>query len=61
MNVVAFVSDRSKDPDERVWSGRWVKDVPIEKMLSDYVGWDEKVIDVLKVCVCLAKEETVGC
>ena len=49
LNLVAFVSDRSKDPDEREWSGRWVKPVSKEKMLSDFEGWDEKPVNLLKV------------
>jgi salicylate hydroxylase len=49
LNVVAFVSDRSKDENERVWDGPWVKPVTHEKMLEDFADWDERPRNLLKV------------
>lgn len=49
LNLVAFVSDRSKDLDDREWAGRWVKSVSQETMLDDFEDWDEKPRNLLKV------------
>jgi salicylate hydroxylase len=49
INVVAFVSDRSKPEDDQTWTGPWVKPVPKETMLSDFKGWHRDVGELLKV------------
>ncbi|EIN14739.1 FAD/NAD(P)-binding domain-containing protein [Punctularia strigosozonata HHB-11173 SS5] len=50
INVVAFVSDRSSPPDERVWKeSRWVKPVPVDQMLGDFEGFEDKVIKLMKL------------
>ncbi|GHJ86132.1 hypothetical protein NliqN6_2534 [Naganishia liquefaciens] len=41
LNIVAFVSDRSKPKDERTWDGPWLKKVDMETIQSDFDGWDE--------------------
>jgi salicylate hydroxylase len=49
MNVVAFVSDRSQPPDQRVWKGPWVKPVDQKTMLDDFADWNEVSVNLLKV------------
>jgi hypothetical protein len=49
LGVAAFVSDRSKSEEERVWDGRWVKPVTHEQMLEDFADWDERPRNLLKV------------
>jgi salicylate hydroxylase len=49
LNLVAFVSDRSKNEEERVWDGPWVKPVTQEQMLEDFADWDERPRNLLKV------------
>jgi hypothetical protein len=49
LNLVAFVSDRSKEENERVWDGPWVKPVTQEQMLEDFADWDEQPRNLLKV------------
>jgi hypothetical protein len=51
MNVVAFVSDRSQPPDERVWTGSWVKPVDQKIMLDNFADWNETPVNLLKVTV----------
>jgi salicylate hydroxylase len=51
MNVVAFVSDRSQPPDERVWKGAWVKPVDQNVMLADFADWNQQVVNLLKACI----------
>ncbi|KAJ9112604.1 hypothetical protein QFC19_000624 [Naganishia cerealis] len=41
LNIVAFVSDRSKPKDERTWDGPWLKKVDMDTIQSDFDGWDE--------------------
>jgi salicylate hydroxylase len=54
-NIGVFVSDRSRPADERVWTGPWVQPVDTQAMLDDFVGWDERALDVLKVCWLLIR------
>jgi salicylate hydroxylase len=49
MNVVAFVSDRSQSPDERVWNGPWVKPVDHETVLNDFADWNQQALNILEV------------
>ncbi|KDQ58533.1 hypothetical protein JAAARDRAFT_193092 [Jaapia argillacea MUCL 33604] len=46
VNLVAFVSDRSQGPDERTWTGPWVKLVSYQQMFEDFKGWDQNVINL---------------
>lgn len=41
LNIVAFVSDRSKPKDQRTWDGPWLKKVDMETIQSDFDDWDE--------------------
>lgn len=49
LNVVAFVSDRSKPLEERVWDGPWVKPAFRDEMFADYAGWNDKALTLLGV------------
>jgi len=49
LNVVAFVSDRSKPKDEREWEGPWLRKVDQETVLKDFEGWDQHYVELLKV------------
>jgi hypothetical protein len=49
LNLVAFVSDRSKDENDRVWDGPWVRPVSMEEMLADFEHWDERPRKLLEV------------
>jgi salicylate hydroxylase len=51
INIVAFVTDRSRDASEQAWIGPWVKPASHEQMLGDYVGWDPRLHSILTVCL----------
>lgn len=40
LNIVAFVSDRSKPKDQRTWDGPWLKKVDMDTIQADFAGWD---------------------
>ncbi|KAI5449288.1 hypothetical protein NCC49_005150 [Naganishia albida] len=46
LNMVAFVSDRSKPEDERTFHGAWVTPSSLGEMQRDYQGWDRMVTDL---------------
>ncbi|GHJ89987.1 hypothetical protein NliqN6_6389 [Naganishia liquefaciens] len=46
LNLVAFVSDRSKPEDEREFHGPWVTPSSLQEMQKDYQGWDRMVTDL---------------
>lgn len=62
-NVVAFVTDRSKSPNERKWEGHprlkgkdrneepvpWVEPVDKQFMMDDYEGWCPDIQKLLNV------------
>ncbi|EIN03927.1 FAD/NAD(P)-binding domain-containing protein [Punctularia strigosozonata HHB-11173 SS5] len=49
LNIVAFVSDRTRPPEERVWEGPWVKPVTRQEMFDDYAEWDPRVHAILSL------------
>lgn len=49
LNMVAFVSDRSKPEDERTFHGAWVTPSSLGEMQRDYQGWDRMVTDLFPV------------
>jgi salicylate hydroxylase len=49
LNIVAFVSDRSKPEDQREFHGPWVTPSSLEEMQKDYQGWDHLVTDLFPV------------
>lgn len=56
INLVAFVSDRSQNPDDREWSGPWVRPATQDVMLADFHGWSEQTLNVLKVRVMYCEQ-----
>lgn len=49
LNIVAFVSDRTKPKDQRKWDGPWLKKVTMDTIQSDFAGWDEYPRSLLSV------------
>lgn len=47
LNVVAFVSDRSKPPEQRVWDGPWVKPASRHEMFRDFAEWNDRALAIL--------------
>lgn len=48
INVVAFVSDRTRSNPEWPKEMPWVQSVPQEQMLDDFSGWGDAVVELLK-------------
>ncbi|KAJ9113872.1 hypothetical protein QFC19_000065 [Naganishia cerealis] len=46
LNMVAFVSDRSKPEDQREFHGPWVAPSSLQEMQKDYQGWDHMVTEL---------------
>lgn len=49
LNMVAFVSDRSKPESERTFHGAWVTPSSLGEMQKDYQGWDRMVTNLFPV------------
>jgi hypothetical protein len=49
LNMVAFISDRSKPEDQRTFHGAWVTPSSLGEMQKDYQGWDPMVTDLFPV------------
>jgi hypothetical protein len=49
--VGATVCVRSQPAKDLVWDGPWVKPVDKEILFGHFSGWDEKVINIIKVAV----------
>jgi len=50
INLVAFVSDRRNDLDERLWEHpAWVQPAKVEDLLADFKDWDPDLINLLKL------------
>ncbi|KAJ9101804.1 hypothetical protein QFC21_003143 [Naganishia friedmannii] len=46
LNMVAFVSDRSRPENEREFHGPWVTPSSLGEMQRDFQGWDGMVVDL---------------